>query len=178
MANILVVVSSARDGRVADKVLPYVTRDIEGRGAIVTVADLKQINLPFFNSSISPAQPGFEPAEESAKQWTKLVGKADGIVIIANEYNHSLSAILKNALDWIKNEWSNKPIAFVGYGWTGASLGIEEAAKVLEFLGAKVLPTNGNLFFTKDLAPDGTVLNEDAVKSAIKTAIDELFVVL
>lgn len=175
MANVLVVVSSVRPGRVAEKLLPYVVDDVKARdGVEVTVADLKEIDLPFFDSAVIPADPSFAPTDERVKRWTKLVADADSVVFLTPEYNHAINAVQKNAIDWIKDEWEGKPVSFVGYGWGGASFAIEDAKRSFDWLKAKFQPGFTQLFFTKQLAPDGSVLDEEAVRSSIKATLDEV----
>ena len=41
------------------------------------------------------------------------------------EYNRSIPAALKNALDYAYNEWNKKPAAYVGYGSVGAARAME-----------------------------------------------------
>ena len=36
--------------------------------------------------------------------------------MVTPEYNHSTSAALKNAIDYLGLEWNNKAVAFVSYG--------------------------------------------------------------
>lgn len=175
MSNILVVTGSARKGRVADIVLAHVNSELESRDDItVTVADLKEINLPFFDYEHVPASPDFKPTNESVLAWTKLVDAADGLILLVPEYNHSLSAIQKNALDWIYSEWNEKPVSIVGYGWSGASLANITLKAVLGNLKTKTLPTSTHLHFMKDINPDGSILDEAAVAEAIKETVDEL----
>ena len=51
MSKILVVIGSARVGRVADTVSKYVQTELAAIENIsVTIADLKEINLPFFDN--------------------------------------------------------------------------------------------------------------------------------
>jgi len=176
MSNILVVLGSARPGRVAEKVLEYVKSDIEAReGAQVVVADLKEINLPFFDNENAPASPDYVITNENALVWQKLVTEADGIVFITPEYNHTLSAIQKNALDTLSNEWVEKPVTAVAYGWSGGSLAIATLNEVLPHLKTKYDSDAAALLpFMKDLNPDGTLLNEESVARQIKTAIDSI----
>lgn len=176
MSNILVVLSSARKNRVADKIFEHVKKDIDARdGVNLVVADLKEINLPFFAHELSPASPDYIPTDPAVLAWQKLVVDADSIVFLTPEYNHTLSAIQKNAIDSLKNEWEDKPVAVVGYGWSGASLSLVTLTEVLPFLKTKFNPeTAAKLSFMKDINVDGTALDEASVASQIKTAIDEI----
>jgi len=177
VADILVVVSSARPTRAASKVLESVQKNFEGRSDVdVTVADLKEIGLPFFDSPVIPASDDFHPQNEAVLAWTKMVADADGVLFLTPEYNHSMNAIQKNAIDWIYKEWTDKPVAIVGYGWSGGSQSIKTARQVFDdsMIKTAVLPTPAMLRFTKEINIDGTPIDETAVQTAIGAAIDEL----
>lgn len=175
MSNILVVLSSARKGRVADAIFKHVKKDLDAREDVtITVADLKEINLPFFAHQLAPASPDYVPTDPAVIEWGKLVSEADAIVWLTPEYNHSLNAIQKNAIDSLKNEWINKPIVAVGYGWSGGSLSIAALDHILPYLKAHYKATPAELAFLKDINVDGSALDEAAVAEKIKTAIDEI----
>ncbi|HEV2165903.1 MAG TPA: NADPH-dependent FMN reductase, partial [Thermoplasmata archaeon] len=57
--------------------------------------------------------------------WAAKIATFDGFVFITPEYNHSTSAALKNALDFIYAEWNNKAAGFVGYGSSGGVRAVE-----------------------------------------------------
>ncbi len=176
MSNILVVTGSVRPNSVNEKVVPLVVSELEAQNAPVKIANLKELNLPFFDAPVPPSSPDFVATDEAVKQWTQLVGEADGVVFITPEYNHTMSPIQLNAIDWISKEWEDKPIALVGYGWTsGAHQAHATAREALAVnLKAKVGDEQTNLFFTKDLNPDGTVADEVSVKAKIAATINEL----
>lgn len=175
MSTILAVIGSARPGRVAEKVLDYITSDIETRDGIdLVIADLKQINLPFFDNELAPVQPGYTITNPQAIAWRELVKNADSVVFITPEYNHTLSAIQKNALDTLGAEWEAKPVTAVAYGWTGGSLAVETLREVLGNLKADTKHDIAQLGFMKDLNPDGTLLDAQNVTAQIKAAIDEI----
>jgi NAD(P)H-dependent FMN reductase len=46
-------------------------------------------------------------------------------VIVTPEYNHSTSGVLKNAIDYLYNEWHNKAVGFVSYGGVGGARAAE-----------------------------------------------------
>jgi len=177
VADILVVVSSARPTRAANKVLESVQKNFEGRSDVnVKIADLKEIGLPFFDEAVIPASEDFHPQNEAVKAWTKMVAEADGVLFLTPEYNHSMNAIQKNAIDWIYTEWTDKPVAIVGYGWSGGSQSIKTARQVFDDskIETKVLPTPAMLRFMNEINLDGSPLDETAVQTAISTTIDEL----
>ncbi|RWZ78889.1 MAG: hypothetical protein EOT05_04040 [Candidatus Microsaccharimonas sossegonensis] len=74
MSNVLVVLSSARKARVADKIFEYVKKDLEVRdGVSIVVADLKEVNLPFYAHELSPASPDYVPTDPAVIAWGKMV---------------------------------------------------------------------------------------------------------
>ena len=177
MSNILVVIGSARTGRVADKVLEYVQADVEGRDDVtVTVADLAKLNLPFYNNEQAAMSPDHVQSDENVATWSKLVTEADSVLFITPEYNHNLSAIQKNALDWLFTEWNDKPVTAVAYGWSGGSLAIAALREVLTNVKADIQSDMAQLGFMKDLNPDGSLLDEANVTAQIAAAIDEVLV--
>lgn len=177
MANILVVVSSARTGRAADNVLESVKKNFEGRSdASITTADLKEINLPFFDEADVPASEAFNPQNENVKSWTQSIADADGVLFLTPEYNHSLNAIQKNAIDWVYKEWTDKPVSIVGYGWSGGSKAIKTAKQVFDdsMIKTELLPTPALLSFMKEITVDGKSIDEEVVQLAITATVDEL----
>jgi len=176
MSSILVVTGSVRPNSVNEKIVPLVTAELEAQGAEVVLADLKEINLPFFDAPLSPSNPDFEPTNDPARYWTKLVDEADGVVFVTPEYNHTLSPVQINAIDWVGKEWEDKPVGLVGYGWrSGASQAHAAAREALAVnLKAKVGDDQTNLYFTRQLNPDGTVADEEAVKKSIAATVAEV----
>ena len=175
MSKLLVVIGSARPGRVADKVLEYVQTEVSKRADVeLTVADLKEIALPFFDSELIPASEAYAPTDEKAVAWGKLVADADQVLFITPEYNHTLSAIQKNAIDWLYKEWENKPVSTTAYGWAGGARAIVTFDDVMDNVKANVR-THAKLAFMKDLNPDGTLLDANEVSDKINAQLDVLF---
>lgn len=172
MANILVVTGSVRPNSVNEKVVPIVAEEAEKQGATVSIADLAELNLPFFNAPKSPNDPEFEVTDASAQKWTAMVAGADAVVFVAPEYNHSLSAVQLNAIDWIGKEWNSKAIGLVGYGWNGGKEALVAARNALSReLAAKVSDVETMLFFTKDLSPAGELIEGTESRDAIAKTI-------
>ena len=175
MTKLLVVVGSARKGRVADKVLDYIKQDVAARSDVeLTVADLAALNLPFFDNEMIPMQPEYTPNNDAGKQWQSLVAEANRVLLISPEYNHSYAPILKNALDYLAAEWENKPVGIVAYGWSGGSLALEALKPVLTNIKVDARPTVSSLAFMQQLQPTGEAIDQDAVAGQIKATVDEL----
>ena len=176
MSQILVVTGSVRPNSVNEKIVPLVAAEVEKQGATATIVDLKELNLPFYDAPYSPTAPEFEPSNEPARQWTQLVDRADGVLFVTPEYNHTMSPVQMNAIDWIGKEWEGKHVGLVGYGWTsGAHQAHATAREALAgVLKAVVGDEQTNLFFTREISPDGTVLDEAAVSGQISSTVSEL----
>lgn len=176
MPELLVVTGSVRPNSANAKVVPEVVRIVEGKNATAKVANLAELNLPFYDDPLPTSAPEFAPTNEAVIAWTKLVAEADGVVLVTPEYNHTMSPVQLNAIDWIGKEWEDKPVALVGYGWrSGAGQAHATAREALAVnLKARVGDDQANLFFMQDLNPDGSVANAEAVDKKIGAAIDEL----
>lgn len=177
MSNILVVIGSTRKGRVADKVLDYIKQDIEGRdGVTATIADLAELHLPFYNNEQPAMSEDRVQTNENVATWSKLVSESDSVLFITPEYNHNLSAVQKNALDWLFFEWNDKPVTAVAYGWSGGSLAVAALREVLTNVKADIKQDMAQLGFMTDLNPDGSLLDEANATAQIAAAIDEVLV--
>ncbi len=180
MGNILIVTGSVRPGSVNEKIVPIVVDTVESQGKTITVADLAELDLPFFNGPVSPGDPSFAPTDERVIRWTQLVADADGVILVTPEYNHTMSPVQLNAVDWIGKEWENKPVALIGYGWTtGGGQAHDTAREALSAtLKATVSETQANLFFTKDINPDGSVIDQSSVDEKIGAAVRQLISII
>jgi NAD(P)H-dependent FMN reductase len=117
--RIQIILGSTRQRRQGELVASWFVKEAEKHPEFeFEYIDLKDWDLPFFGAADSPL----------ASNWQERIAHGDGYVIITPEYNHSFSAVLKNALDYGGKSWRNKPVAFVGYtaGDTGAARAIEQ----------------------------------------------------
>ncbi len=115
MTRIGIIVGSTRQNRFSRQAADWLLGVAQSRGdAEYEIIDLRDVNLPMFEEPISPAYG--PPQDENAQRWGKLVDGFDGFVMITPEYNHSTSAVLKNALDYAYTEWNYKPVGFMSYG--------------------------------------------------------------
>lgn len=94
----------------------------------VELVDLRDHALPFFDEMASNMwMPTKNP---EAIRWQQTVAKYDGYIFVVAEYNHSITGVLKNALDQAYKEWNRKPFTAIGYGGTGAARAVEHLRSI------------------------------------------------
>ncbi|HET9722132.1 MAG TPA: NADPH-dependent FMN reductase [Candidatus Saccharimonadales bacterium] len=130
--KLMILWGSSRQARQGGVVADWVKRHAEHDSRFeIDFVDLQELDLPFFDEPLSPfamKREGKDYTNPNGKAWAERVGRCEGLLIVTPEYNHSYSAVLKNALDWVGPEWVDKPVAFVSYG------GISGGARVVEQL--------------------------------------------
>jgi NAD(P)H-dependent FMN reductase len=180
MKKIVVVTGSVRPQSANSRVVPEVVAALMKQGVAVEIADLATLALPFFDATVPPSDPNFAPENEAVKQWTAMIDSADGVVLVTPEYNHTMSPVQLNAIDWIGKEWVDKPVALIGYGWrSGAAQAHATAREALAVnLKARVGDNQANLYFMKELSPDGAVADRDAFDQKVGSALTELLAAL
>lgn len=125
--NIKVITGSVRENRFNIKAAEWIAVELEKReGLRVEIVDLKDYALPFFDAAISPSMKTEPYANEAVARFTGKIAEGDAYVIVTPEYNHGPSGVLKNALDWVYQEWNRKPVAFVSYGTVGGARAVEQ----------------------------------------------------
>ena len=127
-----VIIGSTRQHRFSEKAARYVFDELKKKEDVhAELIDLRDWPLPFYDEPISPAVNKGNYSNELGKEWAAKIGEADGYIMVAPEYNHGYSAVLKNALDWVFPEWNGKPLGFVSYGNAGGARAIEQLRQVV-----------------------------------------------
>ncbi len=121
--RIAIIIGSTRPGRKSESVARWILEQSEVRDASYELVDLAEHPLPFFNEPMSPAMGQYD--EKFQRDWSQVISQYDGYVFVTPEYNHSYSAVLKNAIDMLYTEWTDKAAAFVGYGGAGGARAVE-----------------------------------------------------
>lgn len=130
LPRIGIVLGSTREGRFADRPAEWLMNIAKTRtDATFELVDLRDYPMPFFDEPRSPMM--VPPKNEVALRWGQKVAELDGFVFITAEYNHSITAVLKNALDYAYAEFNRKPATFVGYGNTGGARAVEQLRLIL-----------------------------------------------
>jgi NAD(P)H-dependent FMN reductase len=127
--RIAIIIGSTRDARFADKPAQWIYDLAKQRPDLdVELVDLRDYDLPFFNEVASNL---WVPSQDpKAVAWQKKVDEFDGYIFVTSEYNRSIPASLKNALDQSYVEWNRKPAAYVGYGSVGGARAVEHLRNI------------------------------------------------
>lgn len=174
MATLTVIIGSIRPGRAG---LPignwFADRARQHGGFDVEVADLAQIGLPLFDEPHHPRLGTY--LHEHTKAWSALIDRSDAVVFVTPEYNYGYPATVKNAIDYLHDEWMNKPVGFVSYG--GVSAGTRAVQQLKQVLTAlKMVPVveSVSIPFHAQFLEDGRVHASEVMEQAAKSMLDEL----
>lgn len=130
MVKIGIIIGSTRPGRVGDSVAKWVYELSKAReDAEFELVDIKDYNLPLLDESKMASLRQY--SKEHTKAWSAKIDGFDGFIFVTPEYNHSTSAALKNALDFLYKEWNNKAAGFVSYGAIGGARAVESLRPVM-----------------------------------------------
>ncbi len=153
--NIGIILGSTREGRVSPQVGEWVKGIADKRGdANYEIVDIADYRLPFLGTT--------DGTEPGIAAWNQKLASLDGFVFIVQEYNHSITGALKNALDFAREPWNNKAAGIVSYGSTGGARAAEHLRGIMGELmiaDVRVHPTlslftdfeNGTVFKPQDL---------------------------
>jgi NAD(P)H-dependent FMN reductase len=119
MPTLGIIVGSTRPGRVGKQIADWMAGNARRRAEVkVDLIDLSVLALPFLDEP-QDATTGVY-TQQHTRDWSDRVRRLDAVVLVTPEYNNSFPAPLKNALDYLSDEWGNKPVAMVGYGGTSS----------------------------------------------------------
>ncbi|MCW3091138.1 MAG: NADPH-dependent reductase [Ferruginibacter sp.] len=168
MFSLKIIIASTRPGRKGPSIGAWIHEVAKQHGAFeVTLLDLAIINLPFFDEPFHPRLQKYQ--HEHTKNWSTVIDNADAFIIVTPEYNFGYTAPLKNALDFLYNEWNYKPIAFVSYGGVAGGTRCVQMLKQV-VTAQKMMPVTEAVqipFFTTHFNEhDVFVANEGIQKSA------------
>ncbi|NYH77583.1 NAD(P)H-dependent FMN reductase [Actinopolyspora biskrensis] len=172
--KLTVILGSVRNGRFGPTVARWFAELADTRPELaVEFVDLLEYPLPM----VMP-EPGEAPdpeADQVRRSLSVRLAEADVFVVVTPEYNHSMPAALKNAIDWFSGEWAAKPIGFVSYGGMGGGLrAVEHLRQVFGELHAVSVRESLSFHNFWDQFDGNRPLDVDDAESAAKTMLDRL----
>jgi NAD(P)H-dependent FMN reductase len=176
MRTLQIIIASTRPGRIGLPVAQWIHDVAVKHGAFdhVDLVDLAEWNLPFMDE---PDHPRFRRYEhQHTRDWSAKIGQADAFVIVMPEYNYGFTAPLKNAIDYLHQEWAYKPVGLVSYGGVAAGTRAAQMIKqVLTTLKMMPLPEAVHIpFVVQILDDDGAIRPNEVMDTASVAMLDEL----
>jgi NAD(P)H-dependent FMN reductase len=130
MLKIAIVIGSTRENRKAPAVAQWVLEAARKRtDAQFEIVDIADFGLPLLDEPLPPSMNKYE--HEHTRRWGAKVASYDGYIFVTPEYNHGIPGALKNAIDFVYHEWTNKAAGFVSYGSTGGVRAVEHMRGVM-----------------------------------------------
>ncbi len=154
MLKLQVLTGSTRQGRNADPILKWLLPQLKERTEFeVELLDLRDWALPLFQETIASLGDLRNPAysDPLVKKWNQKIKEGDAFLLVTPEYNHSVPAVLKNAIDsvFFSFGFRHKPVAFVGY-----STGVGAGVRAVEHLNQIMLEAEAVPVRTQTLVPN------------------------
>lgn len=145
--RILAFAGSLRKDSYNKKLVRIAAAAARSAGAEVTIIDLKDYPLPVFDEDLE-REAG---APENARRLKQLFVEHDGFLIAAPEYNSSITAVLKNTIDWVSRPVPGEPplrgfrdkvasLMSASPGALGGLRGLVHVRSILGNIGVIVLP--------------------------------------
>jgi NAD(P)H-dependent FMN reductase len=144
----LAIAGSLREKSLNRKILKVAAEGAAKAGAEVILIDLNDFPMPLYNEDSFETN-GFD---ERALEFQRIVRAADGFLVASPEYNGSITAALKNAIDWASRPSGEFPrheifqrkfaaIMTASPGSFGGVRALSHLRAILTSVGTFVLPT-------------------------------------
>ncbi|KAH0835185.1 hypothetical protein AYO21_10891 [Fonsecaea monophora] len=160
-----VVICSQRQPRIGDQIGTFIFQSLKQhqqqqqasqhkspdaqRPFELSLIDLADHPLPFFDEPGIP-QRITNPQDythEHTRAWSRLITSYKAFVFVTPQYNWGYPANLKNAIDYLFNEWVGKPAMVVSYGGHGGTQCAGQLKQVLSGVRMKVVQKSVGLAF-------------------------------
>lgn len=165
--NIGIILGSTRQGRVSPQVGEWVKGIADQRGdANYEIVDIADFELPFLGTT--------DGTEPGIAAWNEKLASLDGFVFIVQEYNHSITGALKNALDFAREAWNNKAAGIVSYGSTGGARAAEHLRGICGELKIADVRTHPTLSLFTDFENGAEFKPQALHLNNVNTMLDEV----
>ena len=172
--KILAFAGSLRVGSYNKQLVQIAADGARQAGAEVTLIDLHDYPLPVFDEDLEASG-----TPENALKLQKLMLEHQGLLISSAEYNSSLSAVLKNTIDWISRPIPSQPrlacfidkvavLMSASTGALGGMRGLVHLRAILSSINVLVLPEQISIPNAAEAFTAERQLNDAAKHSAIQ----------
>jgi chromate reductase, NAD(P)H dehydrogenase (quinone) len=180
--KILVIPGSLRTGSLNAKLAATIAAELAQAGAEITRVSLGDFPMPIYDGDLQ-AKSG---VPKSAINLKRMMSSHHGVLIVTPEYNASIPALLKNAIDWISRVQDSheargqvfRDRAFAIASASGGRLGGTRALMALRLIlsacQAHVIPNQLSLSFAGEAYDDMDRLKLPADVEAQKALVRQL----
>ena len=179
--KILAFAGSTRTQSWNKKLIRLGVHAAEEAGAEVTLIDLRDYSMPLYDGDLEKEQ----GLPEKARELKTLMVASHGFLLSCPEYNSSISAVLKNTIDWISRPQPNEAPAIAFRGKTAALLaaspgnlsgvrGLFTVRQVLTTLGVLVVPAQFALSQAASAFAEDGSLKDERHREAVRAVVVEL----
>jgi len=147
--KLAVIIGATRHGRKTPQMATWALQTAQQQEDIeAELVDLKDYPMPFFDEPISPRYNPNREIDRAAQKWLKKLEAFDAYLFVTPEYNHSIPAVLKNALDYVTWEFVRKPGAVIAHGSAGGARAQTDLKEILSESRLVLVPTAPSLAIT------------------------------
>jgi len=178
MLRVAIILGSTRPGRKGEAVAQWVY-DIAKKkqrsnkdDAEFEYVDIKDFNLPLLDEPTPPSQGQY--TKDHTKRWSAKIDSFDAYVFVTAEYNHGIPGALKNAIDFLYQEWNNKTAGFVSYGGTGGVRAVEVLRLVMAELQVATVRAQVTLSLFTDFENFTTFKPAQYQEQYVNTMLDQV----
>jgi chromate reductase len=168
--KIALIVGSNRKESINRKLAHAITRVAP---ASLVFHDIRIDDLPMYNGDLEADRPAV------VHRFTAEIAACQAVLVVMPEFNRSLPALLKNAIDWgskpmVKNVWRDKPTAITGTspGAIGTAVGQQHLRQILGILGATVMGGEAYLSFKPGLLDESGAFADESTKAFMQGFIN------
>lgn len=175
--NILVFGGSLRAASFNQKLASIAADAAREAGAEVTLISLRDYRMPIFDEDLEAE----EGMPEAAQKLKALFASHTGLIIASPEYNSTITAALKNSIDWVSRATSpdeaplsalkgkSAAILSASPGGYGGSRGLAALRPFLENIQISVLPEQVTISSAHEAFDAAGTLTDPAQDAAVRS---------
>jgi len=173
--KVLGISGSLRKGSYNTLLVKSVLAGAAAAGAQTTYLDLRELALPVFDEDLEASG----PVPEGVRRLKDALRAHHGLVIASPEYNSSLTAALKNAIDWATRPEPGQPplscfngkvagLVAASPGALGGLRGLVHLRAILGNINVLVLPQQIAVPKAHEAFGEGGVLKDGAQRASVE----------
>ncbi|MGJ3245706.1 MAG: NADPH-dependent FMN reductase [Elainellaceae cyanobacterium] len=170
----VVFYGSYRRDRHGIKAAKFIIHQLNRRGHTVIFADAQDYDFGILDRMYKEYEQGQAPAK--MEELADHIRTADGFVVVAGEYNHSIQPGLSNLMDHYLEEYFFRPAGIVCYS-VGGFGGVRASIQLRAFLTEMGMPTISNIFAISKITEaldDQGLAQQSSLEKRVGKFLDEL----